>query len=85
MDEATLAMASDGPEDRVSSWVPQTRNSGEVAPANTWALLHSGSVSPALEEITVFENAIMGFHKVDLELREINVLQMFLLRKCSLV
>ena len=76
--EATLAMTSDGPADRVSSWVPQTRKNQEVAPCEpTGYRLHSGSVSPALEEITVFENAITGFHKDNLESREISILQMF--------
>lgn len=78
MGEATLAMASDGSADRVSSWALQTRKNQEVAPCEpTGYMLHSGSVSPALEEITVFENAITGFHKDDLESREISILQMF--------
>lgn len=78
MDEATQAMISDGPADRVSSRAPQTHKQQEVAPCeSTGYMLHSGSGSPALEEITVFENAITGFHKDDLESREISILQMF--------
>ena len=56
----------------------QIHKNQEAAPCEpTGYMLHSGSGSPALEEITVFENAITGFHKDDLESREISILQMF--------